>query len=135
MGLVELGGTPDVSVESATLTRAGVELQRRLAEGLGAGVFPDTTAAIARMMGSVVAGRNVNISLELSGSGAAAANDGDIGSTAGMSFLMRQAGSIGGGTTEMARNNVSERVLGMPREMTHDRNLAFRDVPKGPPSN
>jgi hypothetical protein len=52
-----------------------------------------------------------------------------------MGFLMRQSGTIGGGTTEMARNNVSERVLGMPREVTHDRNLAFRDVPKGPPSN
>jgi hypothetical protein len=87
------------------------------------------------MMSGVVSGRNVNISLELSGSGAAAANDGDIGSGAGMGFLMRQSGSIGGGTTEMARNNVSERVLGMPREVTHDRNLAFRDVPKGPPSN
>jgi len=26
-------------------------------------------------------------------------------------------------------------VLGMPREMTHDRNMPFRDVPKGPPGN
>jgi alkylation response protein AidB-like acyl-CoA dehydrogenase len=134
-GRLDDARTRDLIGEAATLNRAGVELQRRLAEGMGAGVFPDTTAAIARMMSSVVSGRNVNISLELAGSGAAAANEGDIGSTAGMSFLMRQAGSIGGGTTEMARNNVSERVLGMPREMTHDRNLAFRDVPKGPPSN
>jgi len=134
-GRLDDSRTRDLIGEAATLNRAGVELQRRLAEGMGAGVFPDTTAAIARMMSGVVSGRNVNISLELSGSGAAAANEGDIGSGAGMNFLMRQSGSIGGGTTEMARNNVSERVLGMPREMTHDRNLAFRDVPKGPPSN
>jgi alkylation response protein AidB-like acyl-CoA dehydrogenase len=134
-GRLDDARTRDLIGEAATLNRAGAELQRRLAEGMGAGVFPDTTAAIARMMSGVVSGRNVNISLELSGSGAAAANDGDIGSGAGMGFLMRQSGSIGGGTTEMARNNVSERVLGMPREVTHDRNLAFRDVPKGPPSN
>jgi alkylation response protein AidB-like acyl-CoA dehydrogenase len=125
----------DLIGEARTLNRAGEELSKRIAEGMGAGVFPDTTAAIARLMSSVVNNRHVNINLELAGTAAIAANEGDVGAGAGMSFLMRQSGSIGGGTTEMARNNVSERVLGMPREMTHDRNLAFRDVPKGPPSN
>ena len=44
---------------------------------------------------------------------------------------MRQVASIGGGTTEMARNVVAERVLGMPREQTRDRGIPFRDVPRG----
>ena len=47
-----------------------------------------------------------------------------------ISFLMRQAGSIGGGTTEMARNVISERVLGMPRERRLDKDVPFRDVPR-----
>jgi hypothetical protein len=45
---------------------------------------------------------------------------------------MRQTGTIGGGTTELARNVISERVPGMPRERTMDRAVAFRGVPRGP---
>ncbi len=52
--------------------------------------------------------------------------------SAATDFLMRQVSCIGGGTTEMARNVISERVLGMPRERTLDRDVAFRDVPRSP---
>ena len=50
---------------------------------------------------------------------------------AGISYLVRQAACIGGGTTEMARNVISERLLGMPREARADGG-PFRDVPRGP---
>ena len=49
----------------------------------------------------------------------------------GPGYLVRQAGCIGGGTTEMARNVISERLLGMPRDARAD-DVAFRDVPRGP---
>ena len=49
----------------------------------------------------------------------------------GLNFLMRQGGSIGGGTVEMARNVISERVLSMPRERRLDKDVPFRDVPRG----
>jgi alkylation response protein AidB-like acyl-CoA dehydrogenase len=134
-GKLEDSRTRDLLGEARVLSRAGTELSRRIAEGMAAGVFPDTTAAIARLMASVVGVRTNDISLELAGSAAATTGGEDAWSGAGMNYLVRQQACIGGGTTEMARNNISERVLGMPREMTHDRNLAFRDVPKGPPGN
>ena len=56
--------------------------------------------------------------------------EGDL-SNAGNDYLMRQVSCIGGGTTEMARNVISERVLGMPRERSMDRDVPFRDVPRG----
>ena len=54
----------------------------------------------------------------------------------GEQFIMRQAACIGGGTVEMARNAIAERLLGMPRELATDRGIPFRDVVQGtsPPS-
>ena len=64
------------------------------------------------------------------GAAGAAWTDDSAASMSAVNFLMRQAGSIGGGTVEMARNVISERVLAMPRERTLDQDVPFRDVPR-----
>ncbi|MDN2502777.1 acyl-CoA dehydrogenase, partial [Nocardia nova] len=50
---------------------------------------------------------------------------------AGQEYLYRQAWSLAGGSTEMARNIISERVLGMPREDAADRDVPFDQVRRG----
>ncbi len=93
--------------------------------------MPDQSAAIGRLFAGVASARNRTIAFEIAGAAGAAwtDDDGEL-AFAGSDFLMRQVSEIGGGTTEMARNVISERVLGMPRERALDRDVAFRDVPR-----
>lgn len=124
----------DLIGEVRALRRAGAELSTRIGEGMSSGTIPDTSAAIARLMSAMVNERSITVGLELAGSAATAWAEDDPAEGFGTNYLMRQSNSIAGGTTEMARNNISERVLGMPRERTLDKDVAFRDVPKGPPN-
>jgi alkylation response protein AidB-like acyl-CoA dehydrogenase len=122
----------DLVGEACMLQMVGEQLQRRLGVGMGSGAMSDQSAAIGRLFSGVASARTTSIGFEIAGAGGGAWTD-DDGAVAdcGTDFLMRQVSCIGGGTTEMARNVISERVLGMPRERTLDRDVAFRDVPRG----
>ncbi|MHB8463716.1 MAG: acyl-CoA dehydrogenase family protein [Acidimicrobiales bacterium] len=123
----------DLVGEARMLEVVGRELHQRLGRGIATGTMSDQCSAIGRVFTGTVAPRRTTIEFELAGAAGAAwtDDDGDV-AECGMDFLMRQTACIGGGTTEMARNVVSERVLGMPREPTLDRDVAFRDVLRNP---
>jgi alkylation response protein AidB-like acyl-CoA dehydrogenase len=110
-------------------------LQRRIAHGMTTGAMSGQAAAISRLFTGTAAMRVTTLLFDLAGPmGGAWGDDEGLIEHAGPGFLLRQRAAIGGGTTEMARNVISERVLGMPRERALDRDVPFRDVPRGPSS-
>lgn len=89
-------------------------------------------AAMLRLYSGLTNVRKVTIAFELAGEdGVAWPPERERTGQAATAYVIRQAGCIGSGTTEMARNVISERLLGMPRELRADVG-AFRDVPRGP---
>ncbi len=125
----------DLIGEAETLSAVGQALNRRIGQGIATGTMSDQGSAMGRLFNGFVSTRRTTIAFEIAGAAGAAWTD-DDGELAdrGTDFLMRQIACIGGGTTEMAANVISERVLGMPRERTLDKDVPFRDVPRSPSS-
>ncbi len=133
-GRLDDPATRELIGESRTLDIVTHELQRRLAAAAASGKGNTDLSSIDRLARGMAGARKASIAFELAGSTAAAwTEEEDVGyGPPGMQFLMRQVSCIGGGTTEISRNVIAERVLGMPREPSGDRNVAYRDIPRGP---
>jgi len=112
----------------------GGQLIRRVMQGVTAGKMPPPAGSILKLFSATGAMRRYEIGLELAGEGAAAwpADTEGVARRLSEATLWRQGLSLGGGSNEIQRNIISERVLGMPREFAADREVPYRDVRRGP---
>ena len=112
-----------VAIEAQKLVAARVSsavANGKLAHGYG---------SLLKLGDDVVAKRGTELSLTLAGAAGVTWDPGAAEKEKwACQFLNSRSLSIAGGTDEIQRNNVSERVLGLPREPAFDRDVPFNQV-------
>lgn len=91
------------------------------------GSLPPAAGSIIRITHAEIHHLEFDTALAITGSAGVVDVDDDL-IRYGERYLSRQTAALGGGTTEIARNIIGERVLGFPREPAADRGVPFREV-------
>jgi alkylation response protein AidB-like acyl-CoA dehydrogenase len=98
-----------------------------------------TTPGPQRSMGKLVAARMrqemTGFAMEMQGIGAGVMdiNWNDAGGAWAQAYLASPGGRLAGGTDEILRNIIAERILGLPAEARADKGIPFKDIPTSPP--
>ncbi len=103
-------------------------LVERINTGIGTGALEPTFGSLLRLFEITKVVQCSNASADIVGAGLAVWTTSASGKV-GNQFLMRQAAALAGGSIEMQRNIISERVLGLPRELATDVGIPFDSVP------
>ena len=104
----------------------------RTRDEMKAGKTPGPGGSLGKLFGSVIAWKVREIALEIAGPGSMAWDpDNDGGAELQRHVLDSFQSSIAGGTDEIQRNIIGDRVLGLPREPAVDRGVPFRDLKVG----
>lgn len=131
--LAEAAGQAD---DAATQDKVGRVFARRMvrdrlvdrvSRAMRDGALPPAAGSIIRLFHSDVTFLEVDTAMEITGSSGVVDDDHRL-LKVGERYLSRQTVALGGGSNEMARNVISERVLGFPREYAADRGVPFNQV-------
>ena len=107
---------------------------QRIRSSVATGRVPGPEGSIAKLNGAVLARRTRDLAMSIIGTAGQAWDAGDPSSEVAArwsSFCISAAGvSIAGGTDEVQRNIIGERVLGLPREPDSFKGAPWQDIPR-----
>jgi alkylation response protein AidB-like acyl-CoA dehydrogenase len=114
-----------------TLNRTGQWMSQRARTAQQMGRPPGPEGSLGKLVGSHVARAAADVHTLISGADAMlTGEDGPLNGVIAEILVSTPATSIAGGTDEIQRNIIAERVLGMPKEPGFDTDRAFKDVPR-----
>ena len=101
----------------------------RVSDAVASGALVPGYGSLLKLGNDILAQRESELALRLAGSGGVTWRpDHPEQGEWSEQFLSHRRTTIAGGTSEIQRNNVSERVLGLPREQASDRDVPFNEV-------
>ncbi len=121
-------GDPRVRQQLADLytkTRIQKFLSMRTLTAASKGKIPGPEGSIGKLFGARIMTQLGELTMSLAGADAVAGE-----TRFANSLLMAPAGHIAGGSDEVMKNILGERVLGLPGEPRPDKGVAWRDVPR-----
>lgn len=116
----------DLVIRYWTLDMVGLRIRQTVA----AGRVPGPEGSVGKLAGALLTRRSAELACELAGPKAIAWEAEDLEAKRPCNLMLLAPGQgIAGGTNEVMRNILGERVLGLPREPAVDRDIPFRDLP------
>ncbi|MCV7180096.1 acyl-CoA dehydrogenase family protein [Mycolicibacterium sphagni] len=109
------------------------QLIEHVGTAIGNGTLPPNAGTLIRLFHAETTELEVDTALAIAGTAGVVDEGGELSDLLdiGVRYLSRQTGSLGGGSSEMARNVISERILGFPRELAADKGVPFNQVKRG----
>jgi len=101
----------------------------RIRAAVAAGRVPGPEGSVAKLSGALLAKRSADLAGRIAGASATAWPEGNDPVFATSQILGSPGAGIAGGTNEVMRNILGERVLDLPKEPQVDRDMPFRDIP------
>jgi alkylation response protein AidB-like acyl-CoA dehydrogenase len=119
-------GVADVYIRTQIMGYIG----QRTRAAVKAGKAPGPEGSIAKLAGALLSRRASDLGIAIAGVGGQAWGD-QRESRWALSVLSAPASRIAGGTDEVQRNIIGERVLGLPKEPQVDRDIPFKELKVG----